>query len=180
MKDMLIKNKKALAVMLLGAALASLLMVQPWMSSADIEEELFSRYRLLVKYRSLAEESESFGGNADALRKELESYEKRLLEGSNPSLGFAELQRVVSGHVKRSGLTLLTVKPMAFLERDEYAEIPLQVDLQGDMKSFRDLVRKMEAEDLALRISKLSISVADVRKPYKLNIKIAVHGMIKL
>ncbi len=180
MKNMEIKNKKALAVMLIGAALASLFMIQPWVNSTDMEEELFSQYRLLSKYRSLAEESESIGGNVETLKKELESYESRLLEGSNPSLGFAELQQVVSKHVQSSGLKLLTVKPMALLEHSEYVEIPLQVDLQGDMKSFRNLVRKLEGERLALKISKLSISVADVRKPYKLNIKIAIHGIIKL
>ncbi len=181
MKSILINNKKNLVVILLGGAIVFLLfLVQPWMNSTDMEEELFSRYRLLLKYRSLVEESKSLGGNVDALRDELKSYEERLLEGSNTSLGFAELQRVVSGHVQSAGLKLLTVKPMPIIERDEYVEIPLQVDLQGDMKSFRDLVRKLEAEHLALRVSKLSISVADVRNPYKLNIKIAIHGMIKL
>ena len=180
MKDIVKKNKKVLAAIFLGAAVVYFFVAQPGMKSTDMEEELFSRYRLLVKYRSLAEESESLGGNADELVKELESYEKRLLEGSNTSLGFAELQRVVIGHVQRSGLKLQTVKPMAYIERGEYVEVPLQVDMQGDIRACRNLVQKLESESLGLRISKLSISVADVRKPDRLNVKIAIHGMIKL
>jgi len=175
------KNTKLIALVSLAVLLLGyLFVVQPRMESEDLEGQIYSRYRLLAKYRSLEEESSHLGADSDALVGELKGYGKSYLKGQNPSLGAAELQKIVGGYAADAGLQLLTVKPMPFVERDEFVEVPLQFDFRGDIEALRDFSVTLGAKGLGLRVSKLSVSVVNVREPSVLNIKIAIHGIMKL
>ena len=72
-------NSRIRKILIIGAAV----LVLAWIfasGSGDrtgMEEELYSSYRRLAKYRSIAEDSEGMEAGADELGREVELYEKR-------------------------------------------------------------------------------------------------------
>jgi len=175
-------NSRLRNILVVGASVLVLAWIFTSGSGDDkaIEDELYSSYRRLAKYRSIAEDTMGMEAGADELEGEVERYEKRLLRGESPALGSAELQRVVSDIASGSGLRLQAVKPLPMIENGDYLEVPLQFDLKGGIGAFRRFVDFLEKEKRGLRVSKLTISVANVREPGDLNIKMAVHGLMKL
>jgi len=148
--------------------------------SSTVQDELFSRYRLLAKYRTITEKVQGLDGQSDELLAELAEYENRMLPGTNTALGLAELQKVLGALAEESGLDLHTIKPLPLLERGDYVEVPIQVDLKGTIRGLRKFVEALDGQELAMRTSKLAVVVANVQKPGRLNIRITVHGLMKL
>lgn len=180
MKELL-KNKKKLALFVLAAsAVLYVFVVQPRMEPIGLDEDIAARYKQLVKYRAMAAQKDAGGDVASDMVAEREAYEKRFLAGPNASLGFAELQSVVGRHARDAGLELMAIKPLARIEKGEFVEIPLQAELRGNMQAFTFFVKRIEAENLGLRVSKLSLSLVNIREPDNLNVKIAIHGIMKL
>lgn len=177
----LLKDKKKLALFVLAAsAVVYVFVVQPRMEPIGLEEDIAARYGQLVKYRAMAARKDSGGEGVSDLVAELASCEKRFLAGPNASLGFAELQSVVGRHARDAGLELMAIKPLAPMEKGEFVEIPLQAELRGNMQAFTFFVKRIEAENLGLRVSRLSLSLVNIREPDNLNVKIAIHGIMKL
>ncbi len=174
-------SKRKILVMALGVVVIGYLLVAgPGSDDVNVQDELFSRYRLLVKYRSMSEQFDGLGSLAADLDDELRSYEERFMTSPGPALASAELQRVMSDMAEGVGLSLQTVKPMPPLERGDFVQVPLLFEFRGRIASLRDFVRKVERSRLGLYVSKLTVSVANVRDPETLNIKIAVHGIMRL
>ena len=174
-------SKRKMLVMVVGVVVIGYLLVAgPGTDDVNVQDELFSRYRLLVKYRSMAEQYGDLGSLAADLDDELISYEERFMTSPGPALASAELQRVVSDMAEGVGLSLQTVKPMPPLERGDFVQVPLLFEFRGRIASMRDFIRKIEQARLGLYVSKLTVSVANVREPETLNIKIAVHGIMRL
>jgi len=174
-------NRGKLLVLAVGVVVIGYLLVAgPGSDDVNVQDELFSRYRLLVKYRSTAEQFDDFGKASTDLDEELRSYEERFLTSPGPALASAELQRVVSDLASGVGLSLQTVKPMPPLERGDFVQVPLLFEFRGRIASLRDFIQKIERGKLGLHVSKLSVSVVNVREPETLGIKIAVHGIMRL
>lgn len=176
------KNKSR--ILLLLAALTAVLLYIFATGSQDegatAQDELFSRYRLLAKYRTITDKVQGLDGRSEELSTELAAYEERMLPGTNTALGLAELQRVLGEAADGSGLDLQTIKPLPMVERGDYAEVPIQVDLKGTIRGLRKFIEALDGQERAMRTSKLTVVVANVQKPGRLNIRITVNGLMKL
>jgi len=174
-------NKGKLLVLAAGIALVAYLLVAgPGSDDVTVEDELFSQYRLLMKYRAMADQFDDLGEASGELDKELASYEERFLTSLGPSLASAELQRILSDLAAGAGLSLQTVKPLPLLEKGDYIEVPLLFEFRGRIGGVRDFVRRIERAKTGLHVSKLAVSVVNVREPDTLGVKIAVHGIMRL
>jgi len=175
------KNRRLLLLLLvLAGVLAAVFITAPSDEEPSIADEIFNRYRLLLKYRSITRRvQEGMDGRADELAAELAAFEESFLPGTNTAIGSAELQGAVGALAAESGLTLKTVKPLPLADLGDYVAVAIQADLSGGIRAFRRFIEGIATEHPGLGVSRLRVTVNNVERPGRLNVRITLRGLMK-
>ena len=113
---------------------------------------------------------------------QLHDLEAGLLPGDNPAAAGAALQGMLKPGIERSKLRLTSLRALAPVTKGAYAEVVVQVDLQGTTEGMAAFLAEIARQKKTLRVRKLSVtsgmySAAMAARPEMLTVTVEVGGM---
>jgi hypothetical protein len=123
-------------------------------SQADIPRShaTLARYRLAAQGEGKADEAFADAG------ERLEQMEEGLLPGENPAAAGAALQGILKPWVERAGTRLTSMRALAPVQKGEYSEVAVQLDLQTTSEGLVGILTEIPRNDKLLKVKKLTVS----------------------
>ncbi len=112
----------------------------------------------------------------------LYDLEGGLLQADSPAAAGAALQGMLKPWVERSKLRLTSLRALAPVVKGAYAEVAVQVDVQGSTEGMASFLAEIARQKKMLRVRKLGItsgmySMAMAARPELLTVTVEVVGM---
>lgn len=112
----------------------------------------------------------------------LDALEGGLLPGDSPAAAGAALQGMLKPGIERSKLRLTSLRALGPVVKGAYAEVAVQVDLQGTTEGMAAFLAEIARQKKTLRVRKLSVtsgmySQAMAARPELLTVTVEVAGM---
>jgi type II secretory pathway component PulM len=174
---------------LLGAAvvllaLVYLAVVSPLMSLEESwSQELVQKRQLMVKYDSLIAGKDRVAQANQAMKAALTRTESQFLSGSNAAVASADLQEILKNLTRDHGVQMTSTKVLQPREAGSYLEVPIQVQLSGNISQLLTVLYNLEHHKKLLFIPELEINaprwMAGVKAESMLQINMVVSGVIK-
>jgi type II secretory pathway component PulM len=174
---------------LLGAACALLALVylavvSPLMSLEESwSQELVQKRQLMVKYESLIASKDRVGQANQAMKAALTRTESQFLSGGNAAVASADLQEILKNLTRDHGVQMTSTKVLQARDAGSYLEVPIQVQLSGNISQLLTVLYNLEHHKKLLFIPELEINaprwMAGVKAESMLQINMVVSGVIK-
>jgi type II secretory pathway component PulM len=173
---------------LLGGVLALLLVylvvVTPLLALYDSwTQELGRQRQVLARYQSLIQSKAQVLQVNKAMKAALARTESQFLSGSGAPVASAELQEILKNLIQDHGVQLTSTKVMTPREVGQYLEVPVQVQLSGNIGQLLTILYHLEHHKKLLFISDLEINaprwMTGNRSNSLLQINLVVSGVIK-
>lgn len=173
---------------LLGGVLVLLLVylvvVSPLWALEDSWSQELSRQRLLLaKYQSLIQSKARVLEANQAMKAALNRTESQFLSGSGAAVASAELQEILKNLTREHGVQLTSTKVLTPREAGSYLEVPVQVQLSGNVGQLLTILYHLEHHKKLLFIPDLEINaprwVAGGKAESPLQVNLVVSGVIK-
>ena len=164
--------------------LVYLVVVSPIMSlEASWAQELTRQRQLLTKYQSLQESKARVAQANKALKDALALTEGQFLSGGNPAVASADLQEILKNLTRDHGVTLTSTKVLTPREAGAYQEVPVQVQLSGNVAQLLTILYHLEHHKKLLFLPELELNaprwVTGAKEISVLQINLVVSGVIK-
>jgi hypothetical protein len=147
-------------------------------SRADIPRRAatLARHRLAAQAERKVEEAFADAG------ERLEELEEGILPGENPAAAGAALQGILKPWVERAGTRLTSMRTLAPVQKGEYSEVAVQMDLQTNSEGLIGILTEIPRHPKILRVKKLSVTsgfygAAAVNRRETLVVSIVVAGI---
>jgi type II secretory pathway component PulM len=165
-------------------ALIYLAIVEPLMNlEEDWTRELSQKEQTLARYRALLASKDLIAARLQALQTVLAATNQQLLAGANAAVAAADLQEVLKNLIKRYGAQSLAIKVMPTKERGPYLEVPILVQLTGNIEQLFNILYQLEHNQKLLLITELDLNVSRSEALKEtipiLRADLVVSGMIK-
>ncbi len=134
----------------------------------------------MQKDKQYLQTAASTGEGIQAVTREVEVLEKRLIPEKSEFLAAARLQSEVSDLAAKAGLKILTIRPMATLKMSGYRSIPIYFEGSGSIAEMSGFLRSIESDGLVIKIDRLGLNITNMQNPKDLKFKIQVSGLAKL
>ncbi|HEY7528723.1 MAG TPA: type II secretion system protein GspM, partial [Candidatus Deferrimicrobiaceae bacterium] len=123
-------------------------------SRADIPRRAatLARHRLAAQAERKVEEAFADAG------ERLEELEEGILPGENPAAAGAALQGILKPWVERAGTRLTSMRTLAPVQKGEYSEVAVQMDLQTNSEGLIGILTEIPRHPKILRVKKLSVT----------------------
>lgn len=171
--------KKSYKVLLsiLGVILFYSLVVIPVSDKREIVlEEYQSKADSLEKYRSFVESGpeieEELKKSDEAFRK----YEPLLISADSEALGFSKFNSYIQKTISRSGVEVVSIKPLSERKYKFYAGLPIQINATATIDQLSAFLNGFASGQLMVRVNTLDVNVMNVNKPDKVRLSIEVVG----
>lgn len=148
--------------------------------SEMLRESIKSQYDTLQKYEHFIK---GVGTTEDEIKSainDMKDTEKRLIQEKSEFLASAKLQSEISGLTDKAGLKVLIIRPLSSIKVNNYSNIPIYFEGNGDIKQIGDFLKYIESSSFMIKIDKLSLNITNVQNPKDLKFKIQVSGLIKV
>lgn len=146
---------------------------------AEIKESLQAKYASLWKYEAFLKTTGKAETEFDTAAKEVEGLEANVFQGKNEALAFAKLQGYVQDIAEKSGIKILSIKPLSMVKYKHYADLPVQLESTGGIIQLGEFMKQIDASRQLIRIDRLAVSVMNIQTPWELKIRIQVSGLTK-
>ncbi|MEK7333127.1 MAG: type 4a pilus biogenesis protein PilO [Nitrospirota bacterium] len=146
----------------------------------EMKELLQVKYASLRKYETFLKSTGSAETELDAAVKEVEALEANAFQDKNESLAFAKMQGYVQDMAEKSGIKILSIKPLSVVKYKHYADLPIQLEASGGIIQLGEFLKQTDASKQLIRIDRLSIGVMNIQTPGELKIRIQVSGLMKV
>jgi type II secretory pathway component PulM len=177
-------------VWLSGGALVLLLfylvVVSPLLGLEDSwSQDLAQKRQLLAKYQSLIQSKAQVMQANKAMKAALARTESQFLSGSSPAVASADLQEILKNLTREHGVQLTSTKVLQPREAGPYLEVPVQVQLSGNVGQLLTILYHLEHHKKLLFIPDLEINAprwmarAAAKKDAPLQVNLVVSGVIK-
>jgi Tfp pilus assembly protein PilO len=137
-------------------------------------------YAVIQKDERYLKAAAATGEDIQAVSREVEVLEKRLIPEKSEFLAAAKLQGEVSDLAAKAGLKVLTIRPLAPSKVNDYRSIPLYFEGSGSIMEISEFLRSIEADILLIKIDKLGLNITNMQNPKDLKFKIQVSGLAKI
>jgi Tfp pilus assembly protein PilO len=142
-----------------------------------MKDELFVQYKSLLKHEEFISSTQNAQEELEKARAELEKKEKHIINASDVSLAFAELQAKVQDMADQSGMTITQLKPLQAEQNESgYSRLPLFMDCWGKIWQLSKFLNFLDSTPEFLAIDRLQITVG---RQGSLRIKIQLSGLMK-
>jgi Tfp pilus assembly protein PilO len=175
--------RKSIAVIaVVGAIIASyVFFIMPLSDRrAEIKDSLEAKYVTIHKYETYLKAAEKTGDELDAAVKEINNIESYILQDTDESLAFVRLQGYIKDFADKSGIKILSIKPLSVVKYKHYANLPVQLEASGVISQLSEFMRHIDKSKRLLRIDKLNINVTNIQMPSEFKIKMQVSGLMKI
>jgi Tfp pilus assembly protein PilO len=142
--------------------------------SIRVQFDIFQKYEDLIKNAGITEEK--IKSAVDDMKK----IEDEMIQEKSELLASAKLQGKISGITKKTGLRVMTIRPLSPVKHKNYISIPIYFEGNGNIKQFGDFLKYIEASSLRIKIDKLDLNITNLQKPKDLKFKIQVSGLNKI
>lgn len=142
----------------------------------EIMEEVQVKSKTLGKYKAFLDTAADTEEEIERIEKELKKFNAMLIDVKNDALGFARLNSYVQDEVRKSGLQVISIKPLNVLKYKLYVGMPLQINATADIKQMLGFLRRLSSAKYLITLDNMDVRVMNIRKPDKLRIKIQVSG----
>jgi type II secretory pathway component PulM len=173
---------------LLGGVLVLLLVylvvVSPLLALEDSwTQEVARKRQMLAKYQSLIQSKAQVLQANKEMKAALARTESQFLSGSGAPVASAELQEILKNLIQDHGVQLTSTKVLTPREAGQYLEVPVQVQLSGNVGQLLTILYHLEHHKKLLFISDLEINaprwLAGSKADTPLQINLVVSGVIK-
>jgi Tfp pilus assembly protein PilO len=134
----------------------------------------------LLRDEQFLKDARIASGGISALVNETKDVEKRMIEEKSDFLASAKLQGEVSGIAGKSGLNVVTIRPLAPVKAGRFTEISLYFEGSGDIKQMSEFLKGIEQDKLLIKVAKLSVNIMNMQNPKDLKYKIQVSALARL
>lgn len=175
--------KKSIVVMVFAVAMlaAYVFLVAPLDEKRSaLRESLQSKYATLRKYEMFLKDAGKTGVEFDAQMKEIEVMEADVLKDKDESLAFAKLQGYIQDFANKSGVRIISIKPLSVIKFKHYAALPIQIESNGGINQLGEFMKQIDESKELIRIDRLNINVMNIQTPVELRIKIQISGLMKV
>lgn len=118
------------------------------------------RGALLARYKAIQRGQGAVDNAMDDLGERLYEWEKTLLPGESVSAAGIALQEILKPILSKSPTRVTSLRTVPPVKKGEYAEIPVQVDLQTTTSGLATLLADLGRQEKIARIDKLSVSAS--------------------
>jgi Tfp pilus assembly protein PilO len=142
----------------------------------EILDEIEVKSSTLARYRSFLEkapEMEEEIKNADA---ELKKIGMMLIDAKSDAIGFSKLNSYAQGMMQRSGVEVISLKPLGEKRSKQYAAVPIEINATANVKQVRDFLQYLSTGEYLIRIDSLDVTVINTSMPDKLRMKVEISG----
>jgi hypothetical protein len=145
-----------------------------------MRESIETRQGALLRDEQFLRNVRMTSGGMNALVKETKDIEDRLLMEKSDFLASAKLQGEISGIAGKSGLNVMTIRPLAPVKLGNFTVIALYFEGSGDIKQMSDFLKGIEQDKLLIKVAKVNVNILNVQNPKDLKYKIQVSALARL
>jgi Tfp pilus assembly protein PilO len=149
----------------------------------DWTRELSQKEQTLAQYQALLASKDKIAAHLQVLQKSLAETNKQMLGGGNAAVAAAELQELLKKLINTYGAQSLAIKVMPTKERGPYLEVPILIQLTGNIEQIFNILYHLEHNQKLLLITELNFNVSrsEALKEAIPNLRadLVVSGMIK-
>jgi len=147
---------------------------------AGAREKLEADYGRLLKYRGYASGARISREELLRAREELERLEKGVIRQAQEPVAFAELQLRLQETAQKTGLAVLTLRPIKAEKQAGYGRLPIAIEAEGGIKQVSDFLKALDSGASYIKIETLEINNRDLRGEQKqLRVKMRISGLMK-
>lgn len=146
-----------------------------------MKETLHAKYSTLQKYEAFLKTSGKAGSalGGDTIVKEVENMGSALIQDTNESLAFARLQGHIQDFAEKSGVKIISIKPLSVVKYKHYSSLPIQLEANSGIVQVGGFLKQLEESKQLIGIDRLSINVMSTQMPGDLKIRMQVSGLMK-
>lgn len=148
--------------------------------SQTLRDRVATGYDMMQKDEQYLKASAATGEGIKAVSGEVETMEKGLILEKSEFLAAARLQEKVSDLAGKSGLKVMTIRPLEASRLNDYRTIPIYFEGIGSIREMGEFLRSIESDVLLIRIDKLGLNITNMQNPKDLKFKIQVSGLAKI
>jgi len=177
------RDRRVLIIGGLGCAVLLLIIygILPFFESrSEMEAKLEREQRRLEQSLQILQSESYYRTQTIELEETLERYRTQLLDAEDSTRARVQLQAIVRELAEESGVTISRSNPMQEQKVGEYAEIILQVNLEGGVQELTDFLYAISTHPKFLKIGQFRINVSRSRKPVRMQPQMRVSGFIRL
>lgn len=141
-----------------------------------IVEEVEMKSKTLGKYKLLLNTAAETRDGLKGVAGELDTYEGLLIDVENDAMGFARLNSYMQELINKSGVEVISIKPLNVVKYDLHVGLPIQVNATADTRQVITFLQSLSSGKYLVSIDNVNIRVVNTRKPDKLRIKIQISG----
>jgi Tfp pilus assembly protein PilO len=174
--------KRKLYITAIALILLSLLMYEYYFiipQTDVIKEMISSKQETLQKYERFINEA---GSAEEGIKKAIaatDSIKSQLISEKSRYRAAAILQGRIESVAGKSGLKIMSIRPLNMVKYESYAGIPVYMDCSGDMKQLSEFLKLVENDAIMLKIDKININAVNITNPKDLRIRIQLSGLLK-
>lgn len=161
-----------------------LMVIEPLLNlGEEWSRQLSQKEQELTRYQALLANKDDIASHLEALQTMLNKANELLLTGSSAALAAADLQEILKNLLKTCGAQSLAIKILPPKERGLYLEVPILVQLSGNIEQLLNILYQLEHNEKFLVVTDLDINVTrsegvkEVMPKFRADLIVA--GMIK-
>ena len=164
--------------------LVYLAIVSPLLSLEESwSQELVRKRQVLAKYESLLASKDRVAQANQEMKAALTRTESQFLSGSNAAVASADLQEILKNLTRDHGVQMTSTKVLQPRDAGSYLEVPVQVQLSGNIMQLLTVLYNLEHHKKLLFIPELEINaprwMVGVKTESTLQVNMVVSGVIK-
>jgi Tfp pilus assembly protein PilO len=146
--------------------------------------ELAQKQKLLEHKEALLAKKVQLNKAEQSLTAYLNQLESRFLDGSNAAMAASNLQDILKNLAATEGVSLLSTKVLPPRETGTYIEVPISVQLTGNIAQVLSILYNLEHQKKYLYVTELEIQaprrrVKQDQSDSPLRVNLVVAGIIK-
>jgi len=145
------------------------------------EEEITLKRRVLSRYEEYLSNRKAVEEELQAVLKQHEEAQKRLLLGETPQLGAANLQEIVKRLSEKNGIAIRSFRILEPKEINSYRRVSIQIEFNptNSMLSLGQFIHDIEHHEKGLMISEMDLLVLNIRMPNQVQGSLVISGLMK-
>ena len=146
-------------------------------------QELARKRQLLARYQSLIQSKAQVLQANQSMKAALARTESQFLSGSSAAVASADIQEILKNLTREHGVQLTSTKVLTPREAGQYLEVPVQVQLSGNVGQLLTILYHLEHHKKLLFIPELEINaprwMVGGKTESPLQVNLVVSGVIK-
>jgi len=171
------KRSYKILLSVLGVVLFYSLVILPVSDKrALVLEEYQSKSESLEKYRSFIQSGPEIEEELKKVDDTYSAYSPLLIDADNEALGFSKFNSYIQTIISKSGVEVVSIKPLSERKYKLYAGMPIQINATATIDQLSNFLNGFASGPHMVRVNTLDVNVLNVNRPDKVRLSIEVVG----